>query len=125
MRMIREKEAKEIAKKQQKEIAKKQKLDAKMKKDHPEEFEDKGFSQTSEKETPKPKPKEETKALVGRGMQLGKPKKLQNDSGFGKGFGIDDEKTSFFASKEETKQEPEVVEQEQQKVNLHINEIVN
>ena len=122
--MIREKEAKEIAKKQQKEIAKKQKLDAKFKKEHPEEFEDKSFTAQPEKEKPKPKPKEETRPPIGKGMQLGKPKKLQNDSGFGKGFGIDGEKTSFFATKEETKEEPEVVEQ-QQKVNLHIDEIVN
>lgn len=130
MRMIREKEAKEIAKKQQKEIAKKAKLESKVKKDTPAEaFEDKTFSTAPAKakqaKLDEEEPGFQSKAAVGKGMQLGKPKKIQGASGIAKGFGIDENKSNFFAVKEEEKVEVHEAAKSAANVTFNIKEIVN
>lgn len=84
MRKVREKDAQEIAKKQQKEIAKKQKEEAKTKKDLgiTNDTTPSGSSSisdihdTSSKLQKETTPKFESKAPTGKGMQLGKPKKI-------------------------------------------------
>jgi hypothetical protein len=116
MRMIREKEAKEIAKKQQKEIEKKHKMEAKLKRDRGlEEFEDKSFGQTTPKEPTKTIEKLEKqekesagpRAPASKGMQLGRPKKIQGTSNLAKAFGFDDDKQTLLKNDEESKEEPE------------------
>ena len=132
MRQIREKEAKEIGNKQMKEIAKKSKLDAKLKKDVDisESFENtdsKDEESRSKAKTSKLSPEREknsSRAPTGKGMQLGKPKKIQGASSLSKGFGFDEDKSSFFTPKEE-KVEEEKEAQSNQIVELMISESVN
>lgn len=130
MRLIREKEAKEIANKQQKEIAKRQKQEAKMKKDDPIDsldHGDTGFSRDTKPMTSKltEEPEVPTRVPTGKGMQLGKPKKIQGASKLGKGFGFDEDKTSFFTKKEEEKVEETAQPEPSQKVNFIVSESVN
>lgn len=133
MRMIREKEAKEIAKKQQKEIAKKAKIDAKVKKDSPavENFEDHGVGIVNKMTAKQSKLEEDepgtsqTKAPLGKGMQLGKPKTIKDASKLSKGFGFNEDKSNFFAPKEEVKQEQAEEALNSQKIEFLIKEIVN
>ena len=65
---------------------------------------------------------EVTKEVIGRGMQLGKPKKNQAAEGLSKGFGFDEDKASFFTPKEEEKQEELGVEEAEQSIDLSISE---
>ncbi|CAI2366781.1 unnamed protein product [Moneuplotes crassus] len=131
MRKIREKEAKEIASKKMKEIKEKNKLEAKTSKDHDisESFD------TPEKER---KPTSKFSKLGGdkqpfgsaskstsKGMQLGKPKKIQGASQLGKGFGFDEDKSSFFTPKEEEKEPEPEAQDENTKVDLTIKESIN
>lgn len=131
MRQIREKEAKEIAKKQQKEIAKKAKLDAKLSKEHNFEEMNTPEKPTQSKTLAKERETFESRAPTGKGMQLGKPKKmpgaskcfLSNLDKLTEGFGFDEPKGGFFAQKEDEK-EPEPEEAKSENVHLKITELV-
>lgn len=121
MRMIREKEAKDIAKKQQKEIAKKQKDDIKTKKEMgiTEDFEETNKFKPSTPEKPK---EYESKAPVGKGMQLGKPKKMPGGSKIPSKF---DFGTKNVFDKPDIAPEPKLEIDAQPKVDLNIHEFVN
>ena len=132
MRLIREKEAKDIANKQQKEIAKRNKLESKMKKNEDIDSFNKGDSSfkesTSKTKTSKLDKDTESysgKAPSGKGMQLGKPKKIQGASKLSKGFGFDEDKSSFFAKKEAEKEDEIDKEESNQKVDVQVSESVN
>lgn len=133
MRLIREKEAKEIAKKQQKEIDKRHKAEAKSKKEKgvTDDFEDRTFGHNETKQTLKQSQLEKEpesftgKAPSGKGMQLGKPKKMQEANTLSKGFGMDENKSNFFTPKEEVKEEQKEAESEAHSVKFNTKEIVN
>lgn len=131
MRKIREKEVKEIADKKLKEINQKNKLEAKMKKDN-------DISESFENPEPEPKSTPKMTSKLGedrgtfgagkstsKGMQLGKPKKIQGASQLGKGFGFDEDESTFFKPKEEEKTPEPEEEQTVQKVNTIVKESVN
>ncbi|CAI2374672.1 unnamed protein product [Moneuplotes crassus] len=126
MRKIREKEAKDIANKKHKEISQKSKLDAKAKKDHdaidsfdtPDPEPQKKVSKLESKRSPFGETKSSSK-----GMQLGKPKQMATK--MGKGFGFDEDKSSFFTKKEEEEDKEPEPEVANTKVNLTVTESVN
>lgn len=126
-RIIREKEAKEIAKKHQKDIAKKAKDNEKAKKElglKDEDFEDSKMGSSGSRPTPTEtkEPKFEPKAPKGKGMQLGKPKKLQSTNNSKFDFGAKD---SLFKTDEEKGEDVPVVQEKKQKIDLEIQELVN
>lgn len=81
------------------------------------------FPKTSklEKEAPEPV---STRAPTGKGMQLGRPKKIQGASQLSHGFGFDEDKASKFAPKEEEK-EPEAPSAPEANVDVIISEQTN
>jgi hypothetical protein len=81
------------------------------------------FSKTSKLEEEVPEAVS-TRAPTGKGMQLGRPKKIQGASQLSHGFGFDEDKASKFATKEEEK-EPEVPSAPEAKVDLTISEQTN
>lgn len=129
-RILREKEAKEIAKRQQKEIAKKAKEDSRTKKElgiKDEDFDNikTGGSSSSTSKFVKNEPAEpkfEPRAPAGKGMQLGKPKKLQSTNNSKFDFGTKDD---LFKTDEEIKEEVPAVLENKQKVDLKIQELIN
>lgn len=62
-----------------------------------------------------------TKEIHGRGMQLGKPKKIEGANKLSQGFGFDEDKSSFFTPKEEEKTE----EQEDVKASKNIEMVIS
>ena len=128
MRLVREKEAKEFAKKQQKEIAKKQKDEAKLKKQMGITGESVSEDFKQQISPDKPKRYKEQKfdthsSPKGKGMQLGRPKKLGGASNMPSKFDFGAKDDLFSAPEDVQKESPEL--DKKPKVDLKIEEMVN